>query len=213
MRRYLATVLLIGGTAAWVALHPPRDYAVGRGALAACPVVLDQWNGTELSFEDAVVEELRADDILVRRYQRGAEKVWLCVVYHQRRRYGAHDPKLCYESQGYFVDRVAPAAVDDGTPRGLTVNRFVADKRNERRIVYYWWSADGLHTADVGDFRRRIALRGAVGGDAWGAFVRVETVVRDGDEAAAERAVADFAATVARRLPAVLEGATGTAAP
>lgn len=214
MIRFVVAALLVGATAAWVALHPPPDYAVGRGALASCPAVLDEWNGTELSFEDAVVEELRADDILVRRYQRGGERVWLCVVYHQRRRYGAHDPKLCYESQGYFVDRVSPAPVDDGTAQGLTVNRFVADKRKERRIVYYWWSTDGLTTADVGDFRRRIAVQGAVGRDAWGAFVRVETIVRDGDEAAAERAVAEFSATVARRLPAVLRApSAGTPAP
>jgi len=202
--RFLAAACLIGATAAWVALHPPHDYAVGAGALAACPAVLGEWNGTDLSFEDAVIEELRADDILIRRYQRGAERVWLCVVYHQHRRYGAHDPKLCYESQGYDVDRVAPVKIDDGSGRGLAVNRFVASKRKERRVVYYWWTTEGLSTADAGDFRRRLAMRGAVGGDAWGAFVRVETVVRDGDDAAAERSVSEFAGSVARKLPGVL---------
>ncbi|NOT33766.1 MAG: EpsI family protein [Candidatus Eisenbacteria bacterium] len=211
MIRFVATVLLLALTGLYVALHPPTDYALGGNILASCPLLLDDWNGAELSFEDAVIEELRADEILVRRYQRNDQRVWLCIVYHQRRRYGAHDPKLCYESQGYLVERVEPARIQDGSAEGLVVNRFVAQSRRERRLVYYWWNAEGLATSDVAKFRQRLALKGALGAPAWGAFVRVETIVHATDEDA-ERVVRDFASSVARSLPSILSRAPRTGA-
>jgi EpsI family protein len=201
--RYAITLALLGLTAAYVLLHPPPNLALGGGALDACPTRFGDWDGTELSFEDAVVEELKADDLLVRRYQRGAERAWLCVVYHRHRRYGAHDPELCYESQGYILEGRGVRRIDDATPRGLAVNRFVADRTRDRRVVYYWWTTRGLSTADAGAFRRAMAIGGALDDRSWGAFVRIETLVHGDDDAAADRVAADFAGRVARVLPAL----------
>jgi EpsI family protein len=205
--RFLATLLLLAATATYVATHPPVDLAAGHGALRATPARFGDWNGTELSFEDAVVEELKADDILIRRYERGSDVTWLCIVYHQNKRYGAHDPQLCYESQGYIVERPGSRRVDDGTPGGIAVNRFVADRPHDQRLVYYWWTTAGLTTADKNAFRSRMALSGALENHSWGAFVRVEALIRDGDEAAAGRSLDDFASRVAHDLPAVLAAA------
>lgn len=208
MTRYLATLVLLAGTAAYVLFHPPVNLAEGRGALRATPQRFGDWSGTELSFEDAVVDELRADDLLLRRYERGRDVVWLCVIYHQNRRYGAHDPTLCYESQGYVVESPGRARVAEGSPAGLEVNRFVADRQHERRLVYYWWTTAGLSTTDAGAFRSRIALSGALDNRAWGAFVRVETLVHGRDDAEAEARLGDFASRVAHDLPAVFAAAS-----
>ncbi|MBK7367294.1 MAG: EpsI family protein [Candidatus Eisenbacteria bacterium] len=159
--------------------------------------------GTELSFEDAVVEELQADDILIRRYDDGTQPVWLCIVYHQNRRYGAHDPRLCYESQGFVVEREGRATVDDGTLRGMQVNTFLTERQKRKRVVWYWWTTSGLSTSDVGAFRRHMALTGALDNRSWGAFVRVESVAPDGDLNAARARVEDFAARVAKEMPGV----------
>lgn len=204
MNRILATALLLAITAGYVLLHPPANLAVGRGALAACPVTLGPWDGTELSFADAVVEELRADDVLIRRYQSPGDVAWLCVVFHQNRRYGAHDPRLCYESQGWEIEKPGRAVIADGTPGGLTVNRFVATRRAEQRLVSYWWLTRDLATDDAAAFRRAMAVSGALENRSWGAFVRVETEIRSGDRDQAARAADDFATRVAHALPAVL---------
>jgi EpsI family protein len=210
MSRWLATVVLLAGTGLYVQLHPPTNLALGRGILAACPATLGEWNGSDLSFEDAVIEELKADDILIRRYQRGPATVWLCMVYHQNRRFGAHDPHLCYQSQGYLLHPQPAAHVDDGHPGGLEVNRFIVDRRGDRRMVYYWWTTSGLSTTDADRFRSRMALRGALDNRSWGAFVRVEAQVRDGDDATADRDAGAFAAEVSRALPTVFAAAGTT---
>ena len=203
MSRWLVTVVLLAATGLYVLRHPPENLALGRGVLAACPEAFGDWNGTDLSFQDAVVEELKADDLLIRRYRRGGATVWLCMVYHQNRRFGAHDPRLCYQSQGYILDPAKRVRVDDGRVGGLEVNRFIADRHGDRRVVYYWWTTAGLSTTEADAFRGRMALRGVLDNRSWGAFVRVEALVRHGDDAAADREAGDFTARVAQALPRV----------
>jgi len=203
MIRYLAVLLLLAATAAYGWLNPPVNLALGRGVLSRVPDRLGEWNGTELTFEDAVVEELRADDTLIRRYERGEEVVWLCIVYHQNRRYGAHDPRLCYESQGYLIERERDGRIEGGAEAGVPARWFVAERPRSPRLVAYWWSTAGLETTDPWAFRRQMALRGALDNRSWGAFVRIETPIVGGDETAAARTLADFGAAVSGALPEV----------
>jgi len=197
-----AAALLLS-TAAYVQLHPPVNLAVGRGVLRAVPATFGPWTGTDYTFQDAVVEELKADDLLIRRYENGGERLWLCLVYHQNRRYGAHDPQLCYEAQGYAIAREGRARIDDGTPTGLEVRTFVAEREHETRFVACWWTTRGLATNDVDAFRARMAVLGALDNRSWGAFVRVESVARADGMPAARARVLEFAGRVARALPAV----------
>ncbi len=210
MIRFGATVAMLGLTALYVMLHPPANLALGQAVLASCPVQLGSWNGADLSFEDAVVEELKADDLLIRRYVRGDDLAWLCLVYHQNRRYGAHDPRICYESQGYLLGPQTRVTVDDGTQAGLDANRFVAQRGKNRRVVYYWWTTRGLTTADASRFRGRLAMTGALENRSWGAFVRVEALMR-GEEQDGDRIASEFAAEVARALPGVFASAEAPA--
>lgn len=207
MMRFFTAALMLAMTAAVVWFNPPENLALGRGVLQSVPATFGPWSGTDYSFEDAVIEELKAEDMLIRRYEDSGRTVWLCVVYHQNKRYGSHDPQLCYDSQGFVIESEGQAVVPDGTGEGLVVNTFTAERQKEKRVVWYWWSTDGLSTADAGAFRARMAVSGALENRSWGAFVRVETVVRDGDMAGARARVAEFSQRVAHELPGIFAGA------
>jgi EpsI family protein len=213
MRRFAAVALLLAATAVYVLLHPPANLAAGGKVLGACPTSFGDWNGTELSFEDAVVDELKADDLLIRRYERDGVPVWLLVIYHQNRRYGAHDPELCYESQGYTLKDRDTVRVDDGTGEGLVARRFVAVRPHDRRLVTYWWTTTGLSTSDAAAMRSRMAMLGMLENHSWGAFVRIETLIEDDGMAPAQARLRDFGARVAAALPAVFAGGAARSAP
>jgi hypothetical protein len=57
---------------------------------------------------------------------RGDEVAWLTIVHNQDRRYGAHDPRVCYESQGYMVEPLNRRQGEDGSPGGIEANGFRA---------------------------------------------------------------------------------------
>ena len=203
MIRFVATCLLMLGSAVMVWLQPPIDLEAGRGLLRQVPQQFGAWKGIELSFDETVVDDLRADDILIRRYESGEQVAWLCVVYHQNRRYGAHDPLVCYESQGFVLREEGHRAVRRAGAPPILANAFLADRRGRQRLVWYWWTTDGLTTSDASRFRGRMALLGALENRSWGAFVRVEMIVGPEGREAAERALEDFAAQVASEMPAI----------
>lgn len=206
--RNVALLALLAATAAYVLFHPPADLAAGHGVLRACPVDFGAWSGSELSFEDAVLDELKADDVLVRRYERGGEVAWLTIVYHQNRRYGAHDPRVCYESQGYVVQPLDRHRVGAGAD-AIEVNVFRAVRPRERRLVYHWWTTAGLSTTDPAAMQRQMAIAGALDNRSWGAFVRVEMRIGPDGETAASEQLDDFTARVARALPGVFSPVEG----
>lgn len=203
MKTFVATFLMLAATASAVLLTPPIDLAAGHGILRAIPYDFGPWVGLDSEFERAVVDELRADDLLIRRYADGDQSVWLCLVYHQNRRYGSHDPLLCYTSQGFSIAHVGRAVVDDGTPSGLTVNTCIAERGEDSRVVWYWWTTEGFSTGDAGALRARMAMLGALDNRSWGTFVRVESVLRTDGVPAATARVRDFAGRLARELPAI----------
>lgn len=214
MIRFSLTALMLLASAAVVWLQPPIDLQAGRGLLRQVPGAFGNWKGIELQFEETVVDDLQADDVLIRRYEKGSEIAWLCVVYHQNRRYGAHDPLLCYRSQGFTMSQEGHREVRAPGREPIVVNSFVAGRRGRERLVWYWWTTDGLSTSDASRFRGRMALLGALENRSWGAFVRVEMIVGAAGRDAAERELEDFATQVATEMPAVFARArTGAVHP
>ncbi len=102
--RIVVVVLLLAGAAAYVHLNPPERITLEAGTLNAFPSALDGWRSVDLAFTEVVYEELEADDTLARRYTNEEnESVWFVIVFHQNDRYGAHDPLVCYQSQGWTL--------------------------------------------------------------------------------------------------------------
>jgi EpsI family protein len=200
----LVSVLLVLA-AAYVYLHPPARLALSPGALARFPLQLAGWTGVDRSFDEVVYEELSADDTLARRYERGGDVVWFVIVFHQNERYGAHDPLVCYQSHGWSL-------VDQGT-RTLTresgdfeARWMVLRSGEEERLALYWWyTAGDLATGDRDQFMARMAGSGILSNVTFGAFIRVSTIVRNGDVGDALDLATGFAEQALAYLPGLFE--------
>jgi EpsI family protein len=189
-----ALAVLLGAAALYVWLNPPKRLTLGEASLAAFPAAIGEWRSEDLEFEDAVYEELEADATLVRRYSRDdGRTVWFVVIFHQNDRYGAHDPIVCYTAHGWKV-------TDKGT---LPLSRAAGDINaqwirlqagNAERLALYWWyTAGDLATGDRDEFMARMASAGILSNTTFGAFMRISTVIEDGDLAAAQALAREFA--------------------
>jgi EpsI family protein len=200
-----AVAALLALTAAYVYLNPPAEMDLGPGSLAAFPLELDGWVGEDQGFNEVVTEELAADETLARSYVKGSDTIWFMVIFHQNERYGAHEPLVCYRSQGWSV-------VDQGT-RTLArpddefdANWVLVQSRGQKRLALYWWyTAGDLATGDRDQFFSRMARSGIISNVTFGAFVRVSTVVRGDDVDAALEEAAAFAERALTHLPALFE--------
>jgi EpsI family protein len=199
-RSILLSLVLLAAVAAYMALWPPRRIAGTH--LDACPPVLAGMPGTPLTLEQAVLDDLDPDDYLLRRYDRpGGLPVWLVIVYFQNARLGAHDPQLCYRSQGFALHDLPSRTLDTGLgPVPCRVFRAAKAGRDEL-VYYFWYTAGGTAFAEVKGWRDRMFFQGLRKNRSFGAFVRVSTL--EGEDARTNQdAVEDLIRDLAPRMRA-----------
>ena len=121
--------------------------------LSALPIDVGEWSGQEGTiFPERVLEILKIDDYLVRRYQDiEGNSIWLYIGYWETQERGAtyHSPKHCLPAHGWdplSADRVFVSLA--GGSGKLEVNRYVVQKGDQRRLVMYWYDAQGEDVAD-----------------------------------------------------------------
>jgi len=81
------------------------------------------------------------------------------------------------------------------------VNRLVAGKLYDTRLVYYWFATGEAYFADAGEFRRAQMISGLVRNRSHGALVRLETQVENDDVAGAEARLQELTGRVLESLP------------
>ncbi|MBK8230350.1 MAG: EpsI family protein [Candidatus Eisenbacteria bacterium] len=197
--RVVASLLLLGLLAAYVLLLPPGT--AGETHLASLPAEIAGFRSTDLELEQAVLDDLNPDGILVRRYERaGVPPVWLVIVYFENARLGAHDPELCYRSQGFEVGNRPDATLTTGLgPVPCRVFDAVRGERNEL-VNYFWYTAGRRALAEVKTFRDEMFFQGLKSNRSFGAFVRISTLV-EGDRAVSEAVLNRFVQELAPVLP------------
>ncbi len=208
MRRQTATIVtiaMLAVTALYVFMNPPSKLVLGTGALSTFPQEFGEWTGVDLGFSKVVYDELAADDTLVREYRRGEESpVWFVIIYHENKRYGAHDPMVCYRAQGWDVEEEGTIALTRRSG-GFDANwALVSEDGRERLALYWWYTAGDLATGDRDSFKARMAASGILSNITFGAFVRVSTDVLDGDVESALARVREFAEDALPHVAAIL---------
>jgi EpsI family protein len=196
--KVLASLGMLVLLAGYVLAFPPLKLAGTR--LETCPMELGGMPGTKLTLDQAVLDDLDPDDYLIRQYTRAdGVPVWLVIVYFQNARLGAHDPQICYRSQGYEVQELPSGSV--ATAIGpLPYRSFVAVQGPRREVVRCLWFTAGGALADVKGWRDRMFFQGLRNNRSFGAFVRISTMDA-GDMGAVERAITDLTRDLAPHLP------------
>ncbi len=199
LSRIVATLLLLGGLAVYVLLIPPQTS--GGASLDVLPLDLSGLPGEELAIEQMVLDDLNPDAILSRRNTRpDGLPVWLVIIYFENARLGAHDPELCYRSQGFEVAEAPTGGIP--TELGpIPVVSFDAVRGSRREMVRYFWYTAGRQTlAEVKAFRDEMFFQGLKSNRSFGAFVRVSTLAGE-DPALSEEVLREYIRDLAPYLP------------
>ena len=166
-------------------------------AIEARLVHLEGWRFLGDEFVNSSVRDgLDPDALLMKSFVNPAgRQVNLVVVYHHNNRWGAHDPQVCYRSQGWEL-------VGGEQPKELAVNRqpfrvnsFVVKKADSTNLVYYYWfsSLDRMtHSRNRQMFD--MMVQGIVHGRAESGFVRFSMPLT-GPADTDSRPLDDFVAT------------------
>ncbi len=159
-----------------------------RTSLAAFPLVIDDWRGSEGRIAQNFLDILRLDDYLLADFRQTgiAPEVNLYVAYYeaQNERATIHSPEVCIPAGGWEVTDLRKRTVGDvGTPSGdLTVNRLVIAKGLEQQLVYYWFELRGRQMTDEYTIKLANLWDGITQRRTDGALVRVMTPIARGED-------------------------------
>lgn len=197
--KVLASLAGLALLAGYVVAFPPLR--ISGTNLESCPMTLANLPGSSLDLSQTVLDDLDPDDYLLRRYVRpDGVPIWLVIVYFQNARLGAHDPELCYRSQGFEVRGLPPGSLAT-TIGEVPYQSFLAAKGPRQELVYCFWYTSGRQTlADVKGWRDRMFLQGLRSNRSFGAFIRISTLV-EGDPEGAARSLQPVIQDLAAHLP------------
>jgi EpsI family protein len=120
---------------------------VPREPLSSIPKSFEGWKSADQAFPTEVLENLRVDEYLMRRFTKGYDSVWLYIGYYKSQKEGAmpHSPRQCYPGSGFnpIKNDVVSIPVKYSGVHELRPNRYVFAKGAEREIVIYWYQSRG----------------------------------------------------------------------
>jgi EpsI family protein len=118
-----------------------------REPLSSIPKSFEGWVSADQAFPTEVLENLRVDEYLMRRFTKGNDSVWLYVGYYKSQKEGMmpHSPRHCYPGSGFNPIRNDVVRIPVNYPglREIHPNRYVFAKGAEREIVIYWYQSRG----------------------------------------------------------------------
>lgn len=104
-----------------------------------------QYQG-DIHMDEVSYKALDPQALIFRRYANSRGKnIVMTIVYHENNRWGAHDVKVCYTSQGWSLikqDGLNTRKIRLENPP-ITVNKMEIENSRERVTVFYWWFTQG----------------------------------------------------------------------
>jgi exosortase D (VPLPA-CTERM-specific) len=187
-------------------LPRPAEIYPQRASFVEFPMKLGRWTGRKDSMEGVYLDALKLDDYLLADYGDGAgSAVNLYMAYYTSQRKGeaVHSPRSCLPGGGWqlrdFDQRTMGNVKIDGQP--LRVNRTLIELGDQRELVYYWFQQRGRVITNEFTVKWYLFWDALTRNRTDGALVRLITVIPPGgDEAAADRRLAEVAAQIAPTL-------------
>jgi EpsI family protein len=143
--RLTLVVALLVGTAAFLRSRSRAEDLPPRAALDRFPEQLGEWQGKRIYIAEDIRKILGDGDFMQQVYRRSEADpaIELFIAYFPSQRTGStiHSPKNCLPGSGWVpVESLhVPITRPDGSV--ISVNRYVIQKSNARRLVVYWYQA------------------------------------------------------------------------
>ncbi len=187
-------------------LPRPAEIHPERKSFLEFPMQLGHWTGHTTSMDGVYLDALKLDDYLLADYRDGdgaAVNLYMAYYNSQRKGEAVHSPRSCLPGGGWqlrdFDQRTLADVKIDGRP--LRVNRTLIELGDQRELVYYWFQQRGRVITNEFAVKWYLFWDALTRNRTDGALVRLIAVIPPGgDEAAADRRLADVAKQIAPML-------------
>ena len=202
-----AVAILVGFVVLALVMPRATEVIPARASFGEFPMRLPGWTGHPQSLEGIYVDQLKLDDYLMADYVNASGRhvnFYMAWYNSQRKGEAVHSPRSCLPGGGWqmedFGQRELPAIIVNGHP--LRVNRTLIELGGQRQLVYYWFQQRGRVITNEFAVKWYLFWDAITRHRTDGALVRlVDSAPPGSDVADADRAITDFAAVIAPKLP------------
>jgi len=184
------------------------EVSVSREPLTSLPKSFKGWESNDQGFPTDVLKMLGADEVLMRRFTKGSNSVWLYVGYYKSQKEGAmpHSPRHCYPGSGFNPIRndVVSVSVNYPSKGEIRINRYIFAKGSEREIVIYWYQSRGRVITDEYIEKLYLIRDTILRNRSDGALVRFSMAAMADTEEIATRCLLEFVADFYPNIPRVI---------
>jgi len=112
-----------------------------KKALNDFPLIWKGWKGDENFFDAIILDRLRADEYISRKYTKGTDRINLYVGYYGSQKEGAqiHSPKHCLPGSGWFKLYEKNRMLDIENTGKVNYIEALYQKGSERELFIYWY--------------------------------------------------------------------------
>jgi EpsI family protein len=165
--------------------------------LAEFPKSLGAWQfASEGVVDQDSLDVLKADDLLLREYKQPSTRqpatLFIAAFRSQRNGKSPHSPKNCLPGAGWTEESQEQYQLDVGASAPITVNRYVVQHADERRLVLYWYQSRDRVVASEYTAKYYVMVDAIKLNRTDTALVRVVVPILNGDADSATRIAADF---------------------
>jgi EpsI family protein len=190
-RIFLSCGLLLG-TLLFLHFRSYGEAILLHKSLDAFPMTVGGWQGQEgMAFEEDVLQMLRVNDYVMRRYVDPAgQSLWLYVGYWETQRKGAqmHSPKHCLPGGGWEPLEAKRVVIPlSGAPGVIEVNRYLIQKDQYQQLVLYWYQSHGQVVASEVEAKIQLVKNAIFHNRTDGALIRIISPVSGSVEETFER--------------------------
>ena len=168
---------------------PTRFDAASQVKMAAFPLKVADWHGADvpLSKEDYAI--LETNNLIMRQYKDSkGRSLMLYIIYSDDNRKVTHPPEVCYMGSGATITNKSPFVL---SPK-ITANKMVAELKEGRELVVYWFRAGNYNTNNYFEQQLRIVARRTWGQRTSAAMIRISADMKENDEQATTQMILDF---------------------
>jgi len=153
---------LLSLTALYMHFAPEVTPMPLKAPFAQLPYSIDGWIGRESetrdSFTAAIVSNLGADDLLMRRYENaGGDKLELYLSYfnYTKAHKGPHAPQLCWVGGGWALKNLGEEDLDVSGIRypAIKIRKILGEKLGNRVLLLYTYKINDKYAGDLMRFR------------------------------------------------------------
>ena len=172
---------------------PVRFASVSETQMANFPKVIGQWQGIDAVLPERDYAILETKNLIMREYKGpGGDVIYLYIIYSSDNRKALHPPEICYTGAGATIieKSVIPVTAT------IKANKFTIENKDSRQLVVYWFRSANFNTYSYLRQQLKMVIARMRGRRTSGAMVRVSTVVKDNNSAAAFRLIKRFCAQI-----------------